>query len=141
MGYISETLRTKVTATAKNRCGYCLAHQAYIPWILEIEHIIPVSKGGTDDENNLWMACHSCNLHKGSQIDGIDPLTAQTVPVFNPRLQKWREHFAWSQDGTMIIGLTPVGRVTVLALKLNNIISVTVRKNWVKAGWYPPEVL
>lgn len=139
MGYISETLRGKIRAEAKNRCGYCLAHQMYIPWVLEIEHIIPVSQGGTDDEENLWLACHACNLYKSNQTHGFDPLTAQETSLFNPRYQDWYEHFIWSEDGTMIIGITPVGRVTVITLNLNNIISVTVRKNWVKAGWHPPK--
>jgi len=40
--------------------------------------------------------------------------------------------------GTEIIGLTPCGRATISALKLNSNLAVTVRKNWVTAGWHPP---
>lgn len=42
---ISDALRARVSAQAGNRCGYCLARQEYVPWILEVEHIIPRSKG------------------------------------------------------------------------------------------------
>ena len=64
---ITEALRTRVRAQANQRCGYCLANQRYIPWPLEIEHIIPIAKDGTDAEENLWLACRSCNLYKSSQ--------------------------------------------------------------------------
>jgi hypothetical protein len=51
--------------------------------------------------------------------------------LFNPRTQAWSDHFQWSQDGAIIVGLTPVGRATVEALRLNNEIAVEVRRNWV----------
>ncbi|MFQ5825003.1 MAG: hypothetical protein ACE5JB_13190 [bacterium] len=58
--------------------------------------------------------------------------------MFNPRTQDWKEHFRWSQKGTHIAGLTPIGRATVEALRLNNEIAVEVRRNWILAGWHPP---
>ncbi|MCL6751031.1 hypothetical protein KBT16_08595, partial [Nostoc sp. CCCryo 231-06] len=57
---------------------------------------------------------------------------------FNPRQQYWKDHFTWSTDGTEIVALTACGRATVKALRLNNSLAVTVRKNWVQAGWHPP---
>lgn len=133
-----EILREKLRLQAHNRCGYCLAHQDYVPWVLEIDHILPKAKGGSDDENNLWLACHTCNLYKSSQTHGRDPLTGRRIKLFNPRNQQWRHHFVWSDNGTHILGRTVCGRATVIALNLNNLISVTVRRNWVKAGWHPP---
>lgn len=135
---ISSTLRAKVQTQANNRCGYCLTRQEYVPWTLEIEHITPRSKGGTDTEENLWLACHSCNLFKSDQTHGRDPLTGRQVRLFNPRRQHWHRHFRWSEDGTLIIGRTVCGRATVIALNLNNLIAVTVRRNWMAAGWHPP---
>ena len=76
--------------------------------------------------------------YKGSQVTVIDPLDGTTVELFNPRAQVWSDHFAWSSDGAQIIGLTPVGRATIEALRLNNELAVEVRRNWVLAGWYPP---
>jgi hypothetical protein len=106
--------------------------------ILEIEHIICLALGGTDDESNLWLACGLCNVFKGTQISAIDPLIGERVLLFNPRTQKWSEHFCWDKTGILIIGLTPVGRATVIALQLNNDLAVTVRGHWVRAGWHPP---
>ncbi|RUT08902.1 HNH endonuclease [Dulcicalothrix desertica PCC 7102] len=138
MSSISETLKAKIRASAGNRCGYCRSLQIYVLGLLEIEHIIPKAKGGTDDEENLWLACRLCNNYKGTQTDAVDPVTNKKVKLFNPRKQKWSENFEWSSDGAQIIGTTATGRATVIALQLNNIISVTVRQQWVLAGWHPP---
>jgi hypothetical protein len=136
--HISEAVRARVRDQAGNRCGYCLTHQDYIPWILEIEHIVPPGKGGNHDEENLWLACHTCNLYKGTKTQGRDPLTGRRVKLFNPRQQRWSRHFQWNQNGTLIEGKTVCGRATVLALNMNHLIAVTVRQNWVVAGWHPP---
>ena len=107
--------------------------------VLEIEHIIPRSRGGTDGEDNLWVSCGLCNLYKGAQIDAIDPVDGKTVSLFNPRQERWNEHFRWDAEGSNIIGISAVGRATVVALQLNNELAVEVRRNWVLAGWYPPD--
>ena len=138
-GSIPAALRARVRAEARNRCGYCLTRQEYVPWTLEVEHIVPKSKGGTDDEVNLWLACHSCNLYQNDQMYAGDPLTGRRVRLFNPRRQLWKRHFRWSEDGAFVIGRTACGRATVAALNLNNLTAVTVRRNWIAAGWRPPE--
>jgi len=136
---IPAPIRTLVADQAGQRCGYCLTRQEYVPWPLEIEHIIPVAKGGGNEIENLWLACRSCNSFKGVQIDGIDPFTGRRIPLFHPRSQKWSEHFAWNESGDLIIGLTPTGRATIIALQMNNLVAVTVRRNWIAAGWHPPQ--
>jgi len=85
------------------------------------------------------LACHSCNLFKSDQTHGRDPLTGRRVRLFNPRRQQWKRHFRWSEGGDFIIGRTICGRATVVALNLNNLVAVTVRRNWIAAGWHPPE--
>jgi 5-methylcytosine-specific restriction endonuclease McrA len=106
---------------------------------LEIEHIIPLAKGGSDDELNLWLACPICNSHKSDKTDAVDPETGTIVPLFNPRLQQWSDHFNWAPDGIRIVGTTPVGRATVVALHLSDDPdALEVRSYWVLAGWHPP---
>lgn len=105
---------------------------------LEIDHMIPKAVGGTDQETNLGLVCRMCNGFKGTQISALDPLTAKQIGLFNPRRQKWFRHFAWSSDGTRIVGRTACGRATVIALRLNNTIAMMVRSEWVAAGWHPP---
>jgi HNH endonuclease len=135
---ISEEVRVRVRTQAKEQCGYCRSLQKYVLGILEIEHIIPKAAGGSDNEDNLWLACRLCNSYKGTQTDAKDPVTNRNVKLFNPREQKWSRHFAWRDNGTHIAGLTASGRATVLALQLNNSYAVTVRQAWVSAGWHPP---
>jgi hypothetical protein len=106
--------------------------------VLEIEHIVPKARGGTDNEDNLWLARRLCNNTKGTQTHGNDSLTGRRMRLFNPRTQQWRRHFHWSDGGTVIHGRTACGRATVVALNLNNEIALVVRQNWVSAGWHPP---
>lgn len=135
---ISEEVRARVRTQAKNQCGYCRSLQKYVLGVLEIEHISPKALGGSDDEENLWLSCRLCNAFKGVQTHGRDPITNRKVKLFNPRQQKWSRHFAWTNNGTHIMGLTACGRATVLALQLNNAYAVTVRQAWVSVGWHPP---
>lgn len=107
---------------------------------LEIDHIISLSNGGTNTVENLWLACPLCNGHKGEQIVGFDSQTNQWIPLFNPRTQDWFSHFRWSEDGLKIVGLTPTGRATVIALHLSDDPdALVVRSYWIEAGWHPPQ--
>lgn len=140
--YISSELSQRIRESAQNRCGYCLSPQRLVMARLEIEHIIPLMKGGTNDESNLWLACPLCNGHKSSKVEAVDPETGEPVPLFNPRTQKWAEHFNWSKDGVRVMGTTAIGRATVAALCLDNDSdAIEVRRYWVEAGWHPPKAL
>ena len=106
---------------------------------LEIEHVIPKAKGGSDSEENLWLSCPICNRHKADRTHAIDRESGAQVALFHPRHQSWVEHFRWCKDGLRIIGLTPTGRATVDALHLDDDPeALIVRSYWVVAGWHPP---
>jgi hypothetical protein len=137
---IPKTLREFVRQRAGNRCEYCLSHQEYVMGILQVEHWWPIARGGTDTAENLALACELCNQEKWAKTDATDPITGQVTLLFNPRQQCWNDHFRWSKDGSEVIGLTSCGRATILALQLNNNLAITVRRNWVKAGWHPPQI-
>jgi hypothetical protein len=136
--YIPAELRRRVTEDGHARCGYCLTSQTIVAVPMHLEHIIPLAAGGQTILENLWLACPLCNGYKGAQTHAVDPATGDRIPLFHPRAQRWEEHFVWSEDGTEIIGQTPVGRATVHALRLNNAYSVPSRRVWVAAGWHPP---
>lgn len=136
--YIPESLRLVVAEQARYRCGYCQTAQSVSGIKLHVEHILPVSLDGQTIESNLWLACAMCNDYKGAQTHAIDPISREQVSLFNPRTQRWPDHFVWSEDGVYIIGQTPCGRATVSALKLNNEYLTKAREKWVKAGWHPP---
>jgi len=136
--YIAEEVRARVRTQAADRCGYCRSPQRLVLGWLEIEHIIPKVAGGSDEEENLWLGCRLCNNYKGSQTESLDPETGQRLRLFDPRRQRWCDHFSWSEDGTRVFGRTPCGRATVIALQLNKLIALMVRSEWVAAGWHPP---
>ena len=105
---------------------------------LQIDPIVPIAKGGKNRLDNLCLACELCNQYKWTKADALDPETNASTLLYNPRQQEWSAHFTWSSDGTEIIGKTVCGRATVLALRLNTALSMTVRRHWVGAGWHPP---
>jgi hypothetical protein len=84
-----------------------------------MEHILPQSRGGPTTEENLAFSCQGCNGSKYNKTNALDPVTHQSVPLFHPRKDDWREHFAWSPDCLSLIGLTPIGRATIADLDLN----------------------
>lgn len=133
--YISAALREQVRQRAEQRCEYCLLaeEQAFLPH--EPDHIIAEKHGGATTFENLALACFDCNRFKGSDIASLDPMTGELTPLFNPRTQKWSDHFQ-TVDGK-ILSLTSVGRVTAKLLKLNLPKRVEVREILVKIGRYP----
>jgi hypothetical protein len=136
--YLSAKLRRQLIEADDHRCAYCQTLQANSGYPMVAEHIYPRSKGGITTFDNLCFACHRCNEFKSSTVAAEDPLTGESISLFHPRQQNWSEHFAWSETGTHIIGLTGVGRVTVITLKMNNKEIVDARQNWVSVGWHPP---
>lgn len=126
-----------VAARAVHRCEYCCAPELVFNFQFEIEHIIPLAKGGTNQDDNLALACRSCNLKKGTFTTGTDAITEATVPIFNPRQATWSEHFQISETTGAVIGLTPIGRVTVERLELNSSLQLTARKVWIQLGLFP----
>lgn len=96
---ISTKLAAEIKRQARYRCGYCLSSETLLGMVLEIEHLIPLAAGGLTRIENLWLSCRRCNGFKGAQVAALDPLSAQIIPLFNPRTQIWQEHFQWSEDG------------------------------------------
>lgn len=139
MTTVSGRLRSRIEAEAHYRCGYCLARQDVCSAQFHVEHIVPLSAGGSTTEENLWLACPMCNSFKGAQTHARDPLTGRRVRLFNPRTQRWSRHFVWSPDGTQVIARTMAGRATIEALRLNHPLRIEMRRLWAEAGWWPPE--
>lgn len=126
----------QVAARAEQRCEYCRMHQSLQGATFHVEHVTPNSRGGSDDPDNLALACPSCNLHKSDRVAAIDPESGSTVPLFNPRTARWQEHFRW--DDYCIVGLTPIGRATVAALDFNHPRRVLIRHAEELFELFPP---
>jgi len=101
----------------------------------EVDHIIPISRNGTDKPENLALSCRICNLRKSDHIEGIDPVTLQTVRLFNPREDGWSEHFEkQAQLPYQILGKTEIGRATISRLDMNSSLQLRARSLWVALG-------
>jgi hypothetical protein len=105
---------------------------------------MPQSLGGSDEPDNLALACHRCNERHYNFTSAIDLQTQDEIPLFNPRQQQWSDHFIWTKDGTRILGKTPTGRATCNRFDLNDECrdepSIQIaRRFWVTAAWHPPQ--
>jgi hypothetical protein len=121
---------------AKNRCEYCQLPQECDDRTFEIDHIISRRHAGPTVAGNLALSCFRCNSFKGSDISGRDRRTGKLTSLFNPRRHKWAKHFRW--QGPYLIGRTPIGRVTVTLLHINDKSWVEVREGLIEEGLFPP---
>ncbi|MGI8502654.1 MAG: HNH endonuclease [Hassallia sp.] len=142
---IDENTREFVRKRANYLCEYCHSPERICTTRFTIDHLIPKSLGGSDEPDNLALACRRCNERRYNFLAGFDPETQATVALFNPRQQLWSEHFMWTADARIILGITPIGRASCNRLDLNDEryqeddSIQSARGFWVKAGLHPPE--
>jgi hypothetical protein len=132
---ISPQLRRETRARAGGRCEYCLMAEALLVWGCEVDHIISRKHGGTSEPSNLALSCARCNRAKGTDIGSVHPESEELVRLFNPRRDRWDEHFRI--DGPRIVGLTLIGQVTVSLLQFNQDERLLERDLLQRAGKYP----
>jgi hypothetical protein len=139
---VSPATRRVVRERAHRCCEYCHADERWQFIRFTIDHVLPQSAGGSDEDDNLALACRNCNERRGNRIEGHDPETDEVVPLFNPRRERWADHFAWDADRLRIVGQTPTGRATVALLDLNDHrhagAVVRIRQRDVTDGYHPP---
>jgi hypothetical protein len=135
---MDESLVEEVRARASGICEYCLLPEAHHPGIFEVEHMIPKQHGGPTALSNLAYSCLHRNRHKGPKLSGIDWAMSRTklVRLFNPRRHVWERHFRW--EGPYLVGRTPIGRVTVGVLAMNEPVRVALRQELIDQGLFPP---
>lgn len=133
---MNAVLRAFVRTRAGNRCEYCRLHQEdadYSPF--HIEHVVAKQHGGTDDPAELCLSCSECNWSKGPNLAGL--VKGKLYSLFNPRQQSWKRHFRW--EGTILVGKTMTGKVTVQVLNINEPSRVMLRENLLFEGRFPPQ--
>ena len=129
---MDATARDFVRQRAGGYFEHCRLRQEHSELRHHVEHIVAKQHCGTDEADNLALACHRCNLHKGPNLTGIDPQTGQVVPLFHPRRDRWSDHFLF--DGAHINGVTVIGRVTIQVLGMNDARRLEVRNEILKRG-------
>lgn len=135
----NKQIRQLVTERAYGCCEYCMSQEKYASQNFSIEHIYPLARGGDYELINLALACQGCNNFKFTKLTALDFETNTIVPLFNPRQDKWTEHFEWNDHFTIIIGTTPTGRATVKALQLNRDNLINQRIVYRVYGIHPPK--
>ncbi len=128
---------SRVAERAGHRCEYCQAPEAIFNFPFEVEHVVPLARGGADDEANHALSCRCCNLFKSENLDGVDPQTGNLVALFNPRQSRWEEHFTVDQRTGKLSGLTSAGRATIDRLQMNRPTQVIARKQWIRLKFFP----
>jgi hypothetical protein len=121
-----------VRERAVDRCEYCHLPERFSGLRFHVEHIVARQHHGTDDPTNLALACPECNLHKGTNLTGIDPASGQVTSLFHPRRDLWVEHF--SRVGANVVGETAVGRATVSLLGMNDSDRLRLRRHLMQLG-------
>lgn len=135
----SPAQRREVVRRASGCCEYCRCPERFCPDSFSVEHVVPLEKEGADEPANLALSCQGCNNHKFTSVEALDPITGEVVALFHPRLMVWRDHFAWDDTYTLVIGLTATGRATIDRLKLNRPPVVNLRRVLHSEGHHPPE--
>lgn len=135
---LPESIQAQVRQRAVYLCEYCHASEQWQYVQFTVDHVVPLSLGGLDDLGNLALACFHCNRRKTNRLTAIDPQSNEEAALFNPRQQIWREHFVWSANGLLILGLTAIGRATVAALLLNRERVISIRAADKEIGRHPP---
>jgi HNH endonuclease len=141
---IPKALYETVRQRAQCRCEYCHYPELLSSAPLSIDHIQPQSLAGSDDVDNLALACRRCNERRYNFTLGLDPESNLEVPLFNPRHQEWSDHFMWSADGLRVVGKTSTGRATCNRLDLNDerrqgSFIQNARQQWIAGGLHPPD--
>jgi hypothetical protein len=131
-------LREFVRQRAKYLCEYCQTNERWQYVRFTIDHVVPLKAGGSDHPDNLALACFHCNRRKSNKQTSVDPLTNEDVPLFNPRIQRWTDHFHWSDNGLKIEATTAAGRATISLLEMNRPRVSDIRRADVEAGRHPP---
>ena len=126
--YISVEVRRQVADRARGCCAYCRSAEHLMGVTFEIDHIVPEASGGGTDLKNLCLSCPMCNRFKAKRQMAVDPVTQKAVPLFHPLREEWEQHFQWIDNSSRLLGLTPTGRATIAALRMNREAIIQLRQ-------------
>jgi len=135
---MARSRRQQVWERAYGCCEYCQLPQEHDPRPFHLDHIRPQKHDGPSVVENLALCCAACSLFKGPNPAGYDPETDVLHSLFNPRTQRWSDHFAWNKG--ILEGLTAIGRATIRVLRINDSLRIHHRLLLMELGVFPPEL-
>lgn len=135
---VSAEQRRLVTERARGCCEYCRSQEKFATDYFAVEHIVPRHHGGLTELDNLALSCQGCNSHEYTKTQARDPVSGELVPLYHPRRDRWQDHFEWSEDFTLLLGRSAIGRATIEALHLNRQRVVNLRRALRVTGSHPP---
>jgi hypothetical protein len=119
---VTRDVVRQVRQRAQERCEYCRLSASFYPLPFHVDHIKARQHGGLTVIENLA---------------GADPNTGELIRLFNPRTDRWTEHFEWT--GSVLAGRTAIGRVTIQVLAINDPDVVAVREALSEEQAFPLE--
>ena len=134
---VSPETKQIVSSRANFICEYCLIAEEDAYFRFQFEHIISRKHGGSSELENLAFACVFCNRYKGSDIASLKPGTNQLVRFYNPRTDRWSEHF--QLKGILIEFVTEIGEATVRILQMNHSDQLLEREVLRRRARYPTQ--
>ena len=133
---MNKRIERLVRVRANGACEYCRFPEAYSELTFVIDHVFAKQHRGRTEESNLALACVFCNRYKGPNVGGIDPKTNRPTRLFHPRKDRWKEHFRWRAE--RVVGITALGRATIVALAMNHEVQLRARRALTREGLFPP---
>ena len=128
--------RREVERRANGRCEYGGFPSAFAEARFHVGHGISEQHGGKSHAETLAFACFPCNVYKGPNLSSVDPISGDVVRLFNPRRDRWLDHFEW--NGAWVKGRTPMGRATLVLLRMNDLYAVAARQSLMEDGVFFP---
>jgi hypothetical protein len=123
---MAKSRRQRVAERAGFRCKYCHIPESQDALPFQLDHVRARKHAGPTLLGNLAYSCLACNSFKGPNIAGFDDESESIHRLFDPRHDRWSDHFEW--DGPFLLGNTAIGRMTVDVMRINQLARVEHRR-------------
>jgi len=128
-------LRRFVFERACGQCEYCMMPSDWDPLPFCIDHVIAQAARGSHNRVQSGPLLFQLQYAKGPNIAGLDPENGLITRLFHPRTDTWMAHFDWI--GPVLGGKSPIGRVTLQVLNINDPVRVEHRRLLIQEGVFP----
>lgn len=129
----SNPIRLAVAFRALSKCEYCLLPEKLSFYNFQIDHIISLKHGGSNDLENLAYSCPDCNYFKGTDLGSIITEN-KLIRFYNPRTDVWDNFFEITNG--VIVPKNEIAKVTEAIFKFNEIDRLIFRRELIQLGQF-----